>query len=277
MADLIHLNPPMSFIALHFPATGDGTLVMEYEVSAANVHRQVPSILLSGLPWTSEFVDICKVGEVKEVDTNKDTLFLKNNPNITFGEGASGDVGLRGIAFFYLKPISRTRPGLFQFIVDTPQIGKFTTKTVTTYYLWDSTFGASSLDENLLHPFVVGDPLAGPTAVMIVPRPFATSEELGRYLSLGVSEWHGASQSATATVLDGGDWFFDLHDYTPKNRTDFPVNNQNVPTWDTDTADHRVLTEKTSVVNDVPTPIDASRFKVTVIYKTMEIVVEKVT
>lgn len=107
-------------------------------------------------------------------------------------------------------------------------LGKITTPAGTiethedpAYWLWDDTFGATSLEENLANPFTTGDPLVGPSAVMTVPRAFEDSASRDAYLALGVTSWHGANTIETTQGNNEVAWETTLTSWSRKKN--FPV------------------------------------------------------
>lgn len=76
----------------------------------------------------------------------------------------------------------------------------------TFYWLWDSTFGASSLEDNQDNPFTTGDPFNNPFGTMTVPRAFGTSADRDAYLALGNPFWHGAETVETTNTNTALQW-----------------------------------------------------------------------
>lgn len=105
-------------------------------------------------------------------------------------------------------------------------LGRLTTPTggvetisATFYWLWDDTFGATSLEENQAFPFTTGDPIHG--GVMTVPRAFDNSGDRDAYLTLGVTAWHGAATTETNDANNNLIWSTELNSWNHK--FNFPV------------------------------------------------------
>jgi hypothetical protein len=223
--------------SVHFGSENDNAVVtVEYATSQVSATAP-PTITLSHLPWTTGSFDLGDAGgfHVTDHTTGKDLMLVPPPYKIV----SEGDAAMRGIVFFYMESISRYvpvithQPRVFEFHLAMPGTGGSHIVDTPVYWLWGSDFGATTLEENQAHPFTTGDPFNPPFGIMTLPRAFDSPGPRDTYLGLGVATWHGADRIDHVPVSDAGDWNAFVTSYSPKIRTTFPINSQDVPEWDT--------------------------------------------
>jgi hypothetical protein len=210
--------------------------------------RSFPHFTLQDLPVTGDTFDIFQ-----------DTIRVND------GQGSPGVVNpiskeMRKFLYLWSKPPERNGPGSdnvcigktllffncgkifarllrddrntqsFSFKIRTPAGGTESHSDIA-YWLWDSLW-ASSLDDNLAHPYTTGDPFGGPFSIMTIPRAFSTAAEAASYQAVmsPAGFMQVEARTETQTFNNGLSWTTSLTTYSRK--VNFPVGEGSAtPNW----------------------------------------------
>ena len=147
-------------------------------------------------------------------------------------------VGGRALLFFNCAKIRAQLPPdaqSFSFEISCPAGGQETI-TETFYWLWDSLW-ASSLDDNLAHPYTTGDPFSpypptDPRSVMTVPRAFSTAAEADAYAAIMSPFGFMMVEARTETQTFSNALSWNTRISTYRRKVDFPLGEGVMPGWD---------------------------------------------
>lgn len=215
--------------------------------------RSFPRFTLQDLPFAGDAFDIFQdtirasdgqgsPGVVNPISKEmRKFLYLWSTQPEKSGPGSDNVCTGKALLFFNCGKIFARLPRddketkSFSFKIKTPA-GGIESHTDTFYWLWDSLW-ASSLDDNLAHPYTTGDPFSpypptDPRSIMTIPHAFSDPAEAARYQAVmsPVGFMQVEARTETITTRNGLNWNTELTTYSRK--INFPVGEGTAtPNW----------------------------------------------
>lgn len=235
----VQLDPFQNIVNVGW-STVKGMLAFQFEITNSLAQPTVPPLILTGLPWnTGAQYQLNSSGAVTFTNQQGQVVFRKPDPYFRPASTEQGPLW-RGWFFIDLKLARAYLPEnsktLLPFRVNTPACGEAGESTTTIiYWMWTADYGASSFEQNLANPVLVGDFANPPFGVMVVPRAFPDPGSRQVYIDNYISpEMQAFDETVTEPSSISRQWRLDAESYA--TRTSFPIDSQGNALWNRDTA-----------------------------------------